>query len=63
MLSKENAKAVAEAIMTTDTFSKTCVVRSDGKGKAVHIAGIAKGAGMIHPQYGHHAFFHHHGRR
>ena len=35
--------------MTTDTFPKTCVVRSEAKGKAVHIAGIAKGAGMIHP--------------
>jgi glutamate N-acetyltransferase/amino-acid N-acetyltransferase len=48
-LSTENAGKVAEAIMTTDTFSKTCVVRSEVKGKAVHIAGIAKGAGMIHP--------------
>jgi len=50
MLSKENAKAVARAIMTTDTVPKTCVVRSEVKGKAVHIAGIAKGAGMIHPR-------------
>lgn len=48
-LSRENAGQVAEAIMTTDTFSKTCVVRSQAKGRAVHIAGIAKGAGMIHP--------------
>jgi glutamate N-acetyltransferase/amino-acid N-acetyltransferase len=48
-LSKENAGKVAHAIMTTDTFPKTCVVRSEAKGKAVHIAGIAKGAGMIHP--------------
>jgi len=49
-LSKENAGKVAHAIMTTDTFPKTCVVRSAVKGKAVHIAGIAKGAGMIHPR-------------
>jgi len=48
-LSKENAKAVAQAIMTTDTFPKTCVVRSTTKGRTVHIAGVAKGAGMIHP--------------
>ncbi|MFZ0960490.1 MAG: bifunctional glutamate N-acetyltransferase/amino-acid acetyltransferase ArgJ [Terriglobia bacterium] len=48
-LSKENAKTAAHAIMTTDTVSKTCVVRSEAKGKVVHIAGIAKGAGMIHP--------------
>jgi len=49
-LSKENAKVVAHAIMTTDTVPKTCVVRSEARGKAVHIAGIAKGAGMIHPR-------------
>ncbi len=48
-LSRENAAQVAQAIMTTDTFHKTCVLRSEVEGKAVHIAGIAKGAGMIHP--------------
>lgn len=48
-LSSENAAAAARAIMTTDTVPKTCVIRSEAKGKAVHIAGIAKGAGMIHP--------------
>ena len=49
-LSQENAKAVAHAILTTDTVPKTCVVRSEARGKTVHIAGIAKGAGMIHPR-------------
>ncbi len=49
-LSKENAKTVASAIMTTDTVPKTCVVRSEVRGKAVHIAGVAKGAGMINPR-------------
>lgn len=48
-LSREHAKDTARAIMTTDTVPKTCVVRSEVKGKAVNIAGIAKGAGMIHP--------------
>lgn len=48
-LSKENAPAVARAIMTTDTVPKCCAVRSESRGKAVHIAGVAKGAGMIHP--------------
>ncbi len=48
-LSRENAGTVAQAILTTDTVSKTCVVRSTARGKPVHIAGIAKGAGMIHP--------------
>lgn len=49
LLSKKDAGKVAEAIMTTDTFAKTCVVRSEVKGRAVHIAGVAKGSGMIHP--------------
>jgi len=48
-LSKENAAGVPHAIMTTDTIPKICVVRSDVHGKTVHIAGVAKGAGMIHP--------------
>jgi len=49
-LTRENAKAVAQAILTTDRVPKTCVLRSEASGKAVHIAGIAKGAGMIHPR-------------
>jgi len=49
-LSIENAAAVARAIMTTDTFPKSCVVRSEVGGRPVYLAGIAKGAGMIHPR-------------
>jgi len=49
-LSVENASAVAHAIMTTDTFPKSCVLRSEVGGKPVYLAGIAKGAGMIHPR-------------
>jgi glutamate N-acetyltransferase/amino-acid N-acetyltransferase len=49
-LSIENASAVARAIMTTDTFPKSCVLRSEVGGKPVYLAGIAKGAGMIHPR-------------
>jgi glutamate N-acetyltransferase/amino-acid N-acetyltransferase len=49
-LSAENASAVARAIMTTDTFPKSCVLRSEIGGKPVHLAGIAKGAGMIQPR-------------
>src|SRR5271157_602062 len=49
-LSIENASLVARAIMTTDTFPKSCVVRSEVGGKPVYLAGIAKGAGMIHPR-------------
>ncbi|HZD10512.1 MAG TPA: bifunctional glutamate N-acetyltransferase/amino-acid acetyltransferase ArgJ [Candidatus Binatia bacterium] len=48
-LSPGNGRAAAEAIMTTDTFAKQIAVRlrfSDGH---VVIGGMAKGAGMIHP--------------
>lgn len=49
-LSSANAGAVARAIMTTDTFSKCCVLTTKFRGKPVHLAGVAKGAGMIHPR-------------
>jgi len=39
----------ANAILTTDTFVKTCAVACEINGKTVHIGGIAKGSGMIHP--------------
>jgi glutamate N-acetyltransferase/amino-acid N-acetyltransferase len=42
--------SVAAAIMTTDTRPKTAHANIDIGGKQVRIAGIAKGAGMIHPQ-------------
>ncbi len=48
-LSAENGDAVARAIMTTDTFPKSSVLRAKIGGKTVHIAGVTKGAGMIHP--------------
>jgi len=41
--------AAARAIMTTDTRSKLAVGQGDIRGVQVSIAGIAKGAGMIHP--------------
>ncbi len=40
---------VAQAIMTTDTFSKEAAVRLKLGGKTVTIGGTAKGSGMIHP--------------
>ncbi len=49
-LSIDNAPAVARAIMTTDTFPKCCVLRAKIEGRTVHLAGIAKGAGMIQPR-------------
>jgi glutamate N-acetyltransferase/amino-acid N-acetyltransferase len=39
----------ARAIMTTDAFSKTAAARVDLGDGQVTIGGIAKGAGMIHP--------------
>jgi glutamate N-acetyltransferase/amino-acid N-acetyltransferase len=42
--------SVAAAIMTTDTRPKTAHANVHMDGKQVRIAGIAKGAGMIHPQ-------------
>jgi glutamate N-acetyltransferase/amino-acid N-acetyltransferase len=49
-LSAENAGAVARAIMTTDTVAKSLVLRTRMEGKMVHLAGVAKGSGMIHPR-------------
>jgi len=40
---------VKEAIMTTDTFPKSCTAKVQIGGKTVTIGGIAKGSGMIHP--------------
>jgi glutamate N-acetyltransferase/amino-acid N-acetyltransferase len=42
--------SVASAIMTTDTRPKTAHAALEVDGKQVRIAGMAKGAGMIHPQ-------------
>jgi glutamate N-acetyltransferase / amino-acid N-acetyltransferase len=48
-LSAQNLPAVAEAIMTTDTFAKIQSREIRIGGKAIHLVGMAKGAGMIHP--------------
>ena len=48
-LAAENATAVAEAIMTTDSFSKTSCRTIEVGGKSCQVLAIAKGAGMIHP--------------
>jgi len=47
-LSRDGA-AAAEAILTTDAFPKTSAVRFRLDGTTVTIGGMAKGAGMIHP--------------
>jgi glutamate N-acetyltransferase/amino-acid N-acetyltransferase len=40
---------VAQAIMTTDTRPKTASLKEKIGGRQVTVAGVAKGAGMIHP--------------
>ena len=46
---EDNWLNAAEAIMTTDTVPKACSRRLSIGGKTVTVTGIAKGAGMIHP--------------
>jgi glutamate N-acetyltransferase/amino-acid N-acetyltransferase len=46
---EDNWARAAEAIMTTDTVPKACSRRLSLGGKQVSVTGIAKGAGMIHP--------------
>ncbi len=49
LLSPQGLPAVAEAIMTTDTFPKLLTKEISVGRKKVHIVGMAKGSGMIHP--------------
>ncbi len=48
-LSTQNGALAAQAIMTTDTFAKEVAVRLSFADGDVTIGGMAKGAGMIHP--------------
>lgn len=48
-LAETGIQMAAEAIMTTDTFPKGAAATVQGEGGAIHIAGIAKGSGMIAP--------------
>src|SRR5947199_2648643 len=48
-LSPAGGTEAARAIMTTDTRPKHCAVRVDTPAGAFTVGGIAKGAGMIHP--------------
>ena len=62
-LSPTTALDAAQAIMTTDTRPKTCAVRLEIGGKTVTIGGMAKGAGMIHPNMATMLSLRHHRRR
>jgi glutamate N-acetyltransferase/amino-acid N-acetyltransferase len=46
----EGFSAFAQAILTTDTRAKVAHASFERDGKRVRIAGVCKGAGMIHPQ-------------
>jgi len=48
-LNSRGGSAAARAIMTTDTREKSIAVEGRIAGKTVRIGGMAKGAGMIHP--------------
>jgi glutamate N-acetyltransferase/amino-acid N-acetyltransferase len=48
-LTENGHETMIAAIMTTDTFEKACAYEFTLGGKTCKIAGIAKGAGMIHP--------------
>ena len=48
-LAVDRASLVAEAIMTTDAFSKIASAQLDIQGHECCVLGLAKGAGMIHP--------------
>ncbi|MFO7831749.1 MAG: bifunctional glutamate N-acetyltransferase/amino-acid acetyltransferase ArgJ [Desulfuromonadaceae bacterium] len=45
----DQAEAVAKAIMTTDLFTKVSAAQLQAPGQSGTVLGIAKGAGMIHP--------------
>ncbi|CAM4274093.1 bifunctional ornithine acetyltransferase/N-acetylglutamate synthase [Paenibacillus tarimensis] len=49
MGTQEGADDFCQAILTTDLVQKTVCVAVEVDGKTVHIAGAAKGSGMIHP--------------
>jgi glutamate N-acetyltransferase/amino-acid N-acetyltransferase len=47
--SREAGMLASRAIMTTDTVPKVAALSLDTDGEEIRIAGMAKGAGMIHP--------------
>ena len=58
-LTKTGHQHAARAIMTTDTRPKTIALQQRIAGKVITIGGMAKGSGMIHPEYGHNASLSH----
>lgn len=50
--SAEAADLAANAIMTTDTKKKEFALSYEFSGKTIHLGGMCKGSGMIHPNMG-----------
>ncbi|MDD5543986.1 MAG: bifunctional glutamate N-acetyltransferase/amino-acid acetyltransferase ArgJ [Acidobacteriia bacterium] len=50
LLCFEGGRDFSEAILTTDTRPKVCVLQSRLGRESLTLAGVAKGAGMIHPR-------------
>ncbi|NQT72868.1 MAG: bifunctional glutamate N-acetyltransferase/amino-acid acetyltransferase ArgJ [Chloroflexi bacterium] len=48
-MSPDGGHNLAQAIMTTDTVPKEIAVEFEFEGKKITLGGVAKGAGMIHP--------------
>lgn len=49
VISNSGSDQAAQAIMTTDLVPKTIALETKFEGRPVRVGGIAKGAGMIHP--------------
>ncbi len=48
-LNKKGSQKAARAILTTDTVTKECAVKTQVGGQTVRIGGMVKGSGMIQP--------------
>ncbi|MBM3149389.1 MAG: bifunctional glutamate N-acetyltransferase/amino-acid acetyltransferase ArgJ [Chloroflexi bacterium] len=48
-LTEDGGHELARAMMTTDTFAKEIAIQVEAEPKGFTIGGVAKGAGMIHP--------------
>jgi len=49
VLTEDGGHEMAQAMMTTDTFAKEIAVQVQAEPKGFTVGGVAKGAGMIHP--------------
>ncbi|MTI65034.1 MAG: bifunctional ornithine acetyltransferase/N-acetylglutamate synthase [Firmicutes bacterium] len=52
LIDNNDGESSAQAILTTDSFTKTITVKLEIDNKPIFISAIAKGSGMIHPNMG-----------